>query len=75
MKAEDWISVDDRLPESQAGKWSEEVIALGDAGDIFKLACMGTYWQRSEAFVNSHSTKITHWTSLIYPNNGAINIS
>ncbi len=67
MKADDWVSVEERLPVSQEGKWSEEVIALGDAGDIFVLSCMGTYWQRSEAFINSQSTKITHWTPLIYP--------
>lgn len=67
MKADDWINVDDRLPESKEGRWSDEVIALGDSGDIFKLSCMGSYWQRSKAFIESGSTKITHWMPLIYP--------
>ncbi|EAM1120219.1 TPA: DUF551 domain-containing protein [Salmonella enterica subsp. enterica serovar Javiana] len=62
-----WISVEERLPESKDDRWSKEVIALGDAGDVFALHCMGTYWQRTEAFVNSQSTKITHWMPLIFP--------
>lgn len=36
-----WINVNDRLPESQERRWSEDVIALGDSGDVFKLACQG----------------------------------
>lgn len=63
----DWISVDERLPESKEGQWSEEVIALSDTGDVFKLSCMGSYWQRTTAFIESGSTKITHWMPLIYP--------
>ena len=67
MKADDWISVDERLPESKEGKWSKEVIALSDTGDVFKLSCMGSYWQRTTAFIESGSSKITHWMQLIYP--------
>ncbi|AKL09769.1 hypothetical protein AB184_30895 [Klebsiella oxytoca] len=63
----DWISVDEKLPESKPGMWSESVIALSDSGDVFRLSCMGSYWQRSKAFIESGSTKITHWTPLIYP--------
>jgi hypothetical protein len=62
-----WISVDDRLPESKKDRWSAEVIALSDTGDVFKLTCMGTYWQRTQAFVDSGAEKITHWMPLIYP--------
>ncbi|MEX2986831.1 DUF551 domain-containing protein [Serratia fonticola] len=62
-----FISVDERLPESKEGRWSAEVIALGDAGDVFKLSCMGSYWQRTKAFIESDSEKITHWMPLIYP--------
>lgn len=40
-----WISVDDHTPENQEGKWSKDVIALSDTGDVFRLACMGGYWQ------------------------------
>lgn len=65
----EWVSVDERLPESSEGVWSKEVIALGDAGDIFKLSCMGAYWQRSKSFIESDSEKITHWMPLIYPDN------
>ncbi|WP_368639074.1 DUF551 domain-containing protein [Salmonella enterica] len=42
-------------------------MALSDTGDVFKLSCMGSYWQRSKAFIESSSTKITHWMPLIYP--------
>lgn len=66
MKADDWINVEEQLPESKEGQWSKEVIALSDTGDVFKLSCMGSYWQRSKAFMSS-STKITHWMPLIYP--------
>jgi hypothetical protein len=63
----EWISVSDRLPESKKDMWSREVIALSDTGDVFKLSCMGSYWQRSKAFIDSGSEKITHWMPLIYP--------
>ncbi|ANN86175.1 DUF551 domain-containing protein [Enterobacter phage Tyrion] len=63
----DWISVDERLPESKEGQWSKDVIALSDSGDVFKLAFMGGYWQRTQAFIDSGATKVTHWMPLIYP--------
>ncbi|MEX1839115.1 DUF551 domain-containing protein [Enterobacter cloacae] len=63
----DWISVDDHNPENREGRWSEDVIALSDTGDVFRLACMGGYWQRTQAFIDSGATKITHWMPLIYP--------
>lgn len=62
-----WISVEDRLPESAKDKWSEEVIALSDTGDVFKLTCIGTYWQRTQAFIESGSSKVTHWIPMEYP--------
>lgn len=65
--ASDWISVDERLPESKEGQWSKEVIALSDTGDVFKLSCMGSYWQRTKTVIDSGSGKITHWMPLIYP--------
>lgn len=67
LKAKDWISVETQLPESKEGRWSKEVIALSDTGDVFKLSCMGAYWQRTKAFIESGSSKITHWMPLIYP--------
>ncbi|QKJ88025.1 DUF551 domain-containing protein [Paramixta manurensis] len=62
-----WISVERQLPESKEGQWSKEVIALSDTGDVFKLSCMGSYWQRTTAFIESGSSKVTHWMPLIYP--------
>lgn len=67
MKPEDWINVDVRIPENQKDKWSKDVIALSDTGDVFRLACMAGYWQRTKAFVESGSSKITHWMPLVYP--------
>ena len=62
-----WISADDHPPENQEGRWSKDVIALSDTGDVFRLACMGGSWQRTQAFIDSGSTKVTHWMPLIYP--------
>lgn len=62
-----WISVKDRTPENQDGNWSEDVIALSDSGGVFRLACMGGHWQRTQAFIDSGATKVTHWMPLIYP--------
>ncbi|ENT2009297.1 TPA: hypothetical protein ACIVL7_002234 [Salmonella enterica subsp. enterica serovar Chester] len=53
MKADDWINVEEQLPESKEGQWSKEVIALTDTGDVFKLSCMGSYWQRTKEFIDS----------------------
>jgi hypothetical protein len=54
-------------PESKEGMWSKEVIALTDTGDVFKLSCMGSYWQRTKAFIDSGASKVTHWMPLNYP--------
>ncbi|WP_348971551.1 hypothetical protein, partial [Escherichia coli] len=54
-----WINVEHRLPESKEGMWSKEVIALTDTGDVFKLSCMGSYWQRTKAFIDSGASKVT----------------
>lgn len=62
-----WISVDDHPPENQKDRWSKDVIALSDTGDVFRLACMGGSWQRTQAFIDSGATKVTHWMPLIYP--------
>lgn len=63
----DWISVEEHTPENHDGKWSKDVIALTDSGDAFRLACMAGYWQRTKAFIDSGSTKVTHWMPLVYP--------
>ncbi|EIP3276427.1 DUF551 domain-containing protein [Escherichia coli] len=62
-----WINVEHRLPESKEGMWSKEVIALTDTGEVFKLSCMGSYWQRTKAFIDSGASKVTHWMPLNYP--------
>lgn len=63
----EWISVEERLPESTNTTWSKEVIALCDNGRVFALACMGGYWQRSNAFVESGAERVTHWKPLNPP--------
>jgi hypothetical protein len=62
-----WISCSERLPESTAETWSKDVIALSDTGDVFRLACQGSYWQRTKAFIQSGSEKVTHWQPLPQP--------
>lgn len=63
----EWIDCRVELPKNLEGHWSKEVIALSDSGDVFRLACMGGYWQRTKAFIDSGATKITHWMPLEYP--------
>lgn len=58
-----WISCSERMPENNPGKWSIPVAVLTDTGDVFKLSCMGGYWQRTQAFIDSGG-RITHWMSL-----------
>lgn len=64
-----WISVKDRLPESSKGKWSRDVIALCDNGNVYRLAVMGDYWQRSQEFIASGAESVTHWMPLEPPCN------
>ena len=59
-----WISVNDRLPESKPGQWSKDVVAIAYDGMVYKIACMGDYWQRPKAFVDNESGYITHWIEL-----------
>jgi len=63
----EWISVEDQLPWSEQDMWSEPVIALADNGEVFRLSCMGTYWQRRDSFIASGAEKITHWMPLLEP--------
>lgn len=56
-----WIKCSERRPESKPGKWSKEVRARGDSGEVFILSCMGDYWQRSTDFINSASNEIIDW--------------
>jgi hypothetical protein len=59
-----WIDAEDRLPESEPDTWSHPVIALADNFEIFELSCMGNYWQRSKAFVDSGAEKVICWIPL-----------
>lgn len=60
-----WVACSERMPESKPGKmWSKEVAAVTNLGDVFKLSCMGDYWQRTSEFVDSGATSITHWIPL-----------
>lgn len=62
-----WISCNERMPENENGKYSDPVIALADSGQAFTLSCMGNYWQRTRAFIDSGATKVTHWQPLNVP--------
>lgn len=63
----EWIKCSERLPESAPGTWSKPVIALSDAELVFKLSyyngdeCASGCWQRTRAFADSDSSKVTHW--------------
>jgi len=59
-----WIKCTERLPESEPYTWSKPVAAISNLGDVFQLKCMGDYWQRSAAFVDSGAQEITHWMPL-----------
>ena len=58
-----WISVEDQLPNHDAGKWSDPVIALSDVGLVFRLSYCGG-WQRTGDFMSTGSSKVTHWMPL-----------
>ena len=58
-----WISVEDQLPNHDAGKWSNPVIALSDIDLVFRLSYCGG-WQRTGDFISSGSSKVTHWMPL-----------
>lgn len=60
----EWISCKDKLPTNEPDKWSEYVIALSDTGDVFRLSCINGHWQRTMAFIESGSTKVTDWISM-----------
>ncbi|AGN89451.1 hypothetical protein Eta_005 [Serratia phage Eta] len=55
-----WVACSDRLPESKPGVWSKEIVAVTNLGDVFKLSCIGGYWQRTSEFIDSGATSITH---------------
>lgn len=57
----EWIRCSERMPRCEQGKWSKDVIALSDTGEVFRLACQGEYWQRTSAFVKSGSEKVVAW--------------
>lgn len=59
-----WIKCSERMPENFPGRWSKEVSAVSNLGDLFKISSMDGYWQRSRAFVESGATSITHWMPL-----------
>ena len=61
-----WISVEDQLPNHDAGKWSNPVIALSDIGLVFRLSYCGG-WQRTGDFMSTGSSKVTHWMPLPAP--------
>jgi len=59
-----WIDADKETPKNDDGLWSDPVIAISDTGDVFKLSCIGGYWQRTSSFINTGSTKIVAWCNM-----------
>jgi hypothetical protein len=59
-----WIPCSVAMPHNEPGLWSKEVVALSNLGDVFKLSAMGGYWQRTQAFVDSGASSVTHWMAL-----------
>ena len=61
----EWISVEDRLPESKPEKWSNPVIALCDCGMVYRLSYFngvdGGCWQRTQSFADNASKKVIKW--------------
>ena len=55
-----WISVENKTPEHEPGKWSDPVIAMSDIGLVFRLSYCGG-WQRTGDFMSTGSSKVTHW--------------
>ena len=55
-----WISVKDKTPKHEPGKWSDPVIAMSDIGLVFRLSYCGG-WQRTGDFMSTGSSKVTHW--------------
>lgn len=56
----EWISVENKTPEHEPGKWSDPVIAMSDIGLVFRLSYCGG-WQRTGDFMSTGSSKVTHW--------------
>jgi hypothetical protein len=67
----EWVSVDDRLPESSNGEWSKPVIALCDCGIVYHLSHFkgdeGDCWQRTSSFANNESSRVMYWMELNLP--------
>lgn len=59
-----WIDVKKELPTNEDGKWSKSVAALCDNGKVYRLSCMGGYWQRSKEFVDSGANEVHFWINL-----------
>ena len=62
----EWISVKDKTPKHEPGKWSDPVIAMSDIGLVFCLRYCGG-WQRNGEFVSTGSSNVTHWMPLPAP--------
>ena len=56
----EWISVKDKTPKHEPGKWSDPVIAMSDIGLVFCLRYCGG-WQRNGEFMSTGSSNVTHW--------------
>ena len=70
MIVSEWISAEDRLPESNEGYWSSMVEAKCNLGFIYNLSYFNGSdsgcWQRTSSFVRRASDKIVQWRLLIH---------
>ena len=61
--ATEWISVSDKTPKHELGKWSDPAIAMSDTGLVFRLSYCGG-WQCTGDFMSTGSSKVTHWVPM-----------
>ena len=60
MKAEDWIKVEDRMPEADI-----DVLGLSKMEDVIRV-----WYEKGEGWISSEYgvvNDITHWMPLVYP--------
>jgi hypothetical protein len=72
LEANQLVSVTERLPVCESGCWSAPVIAVCDAGLVYRSSymCNAHYegcWQRTQSFINNASKRVMYWMPLLIP--------
>ena len=71
VTVQEWISVNDRLPETipcGAGTaYSEAVNVLTDGRKVLTAIWNGSYWICDAEFWDAEFEEITHWTPVLLP--------